>query len=249
MENILIPKYTLGEERAVNKQYRMIINQKRKYKRCKNWEKVKEIKKTTQMMASKDPMDPDFRRLYYIRYADDVLLGFSGSKKGAQEIKAELTTYLQTELKLQLSQDKTLITHARSEKARFLGYDVHALHDNTKHDSRGHRSINGAIGLRVPKDKMQAKMSKYMAKGKPTHRMELTIYSDYDIVSQYQSEFRGFVQYYTQAYNAYQMQDVKRVMELSLVKTLVCKHKLSMNKVFRRYRAVVETMCGRYRVL
>jgi hypothetical protein len=63
-----------------------------------------------------------------------------------------------------LCAEKTLITYARSERARFLGYEVEVLHADAKHDQRGQRIINGVMGLRVPRDKMQAKMSKESCK-------------------------------------------------------------------------------------
>jgi group II intron reverse transcriptase/maturase len=245
----LLPKHTVGKARAASKDYRAIMNQKYKYIKKGNWAKVKELEKIAYTMPSRDVFDANFKRLRYIRYADDWLIGISGSRKDAEEVKAYIATFLHTELKLELSQEKTLITHAKSEKARFLGYDVHTLHDDTKHDRRGHRSINEKIGLRVPRDKMQAKMSKYKAKGKPTHRAEYTIHSDFDIVSQFQSEFRGFAQFYLHAYNAHQMSVVKRTMELSLAKTLAWKHKTTSNKIYRKYMATVETKDGTYRVL
>jgi len=244
----LKPQHTTGKIRVINKEYQKMHNQIATCKQNKNWAKVKEFRKTLQSMPSKDPLDPDFKRLRFIRYADDWLVGIAGSRKDAEEVKDKIALYLQTELKLQLNQEKTLITHARTEKARFLGYDIHVLHDDAKHTGR-RRSINGKVGLRVPKDKMQLKMSRYMANGKPCHRAEIAFNSDYDIIRQYQTEFRGFVQYYTHAYNAHQMRVVKRTMELSLVKTLANKHKLSAKKVFKKYQTVAETRDGVYKVL
>jgi group II intron reverse transcriptase/maturase len=250
VERTLIPKYTTGKARADNKEYVAISNQRYKHQRHKNWAKAREFEKIAQKMPSLDPFDPTFKRLYYIRYADDVLLGLSGSKKEAEAVKSDIALYLQEMLKLQLNQEKTLITHAKkSERARFLGYDVHVLHADMKHDKNGRRTINGLIGLRVPREKMQRKMSRYKANGKPIHRAERMTNSDYDIISQYQTELRGFVQYYTRAYNAHQMDRVKRVMELSLAKTLASKYKISVNKVFRKYQVVVETRVGVYKVL
>ena len=69
-------------------------------------------------MPSGDPRDPGYRRLHYARYADDTLLGFTGPRAEAEEIKARLAAFLRDELKLELSQDKTLITHARTQAAR-----------------------------------------------------------------------------------------------------------------------------------
>jgi len=249
VEKQLLPKYCYGKERARNTQYQTISRQREKYKRYKDWQKVKELEKTMQKLPSQDSFDPNFRRLFYQRYADDWILGFSGNKREAQDIKTELSNYLQTELKLRLSEEKTLITHAKTDCARYLGYDLHVLHDNTKHDSRGRRCINSGIGLRVPKDKMVAKMRKYKKKNKPAHRAELLCLSDFDIVSKYQSELRGFVQYYSHAYNAHQMHAVKRVMEISLAKTLACKHKTTVNKIFKKHKVTAETRDGAYRVL
>jgi len=194
VERELKPQHTTGKSRVINKEYQMVQNQKATCKRNKNWVKFRELKKTLQTMSSKDPLDSDFKRLRFIRYADDWLVGIAGSRKDAEKVKDKIALYLQTELKLQLNQEKTLITHARTEKARFLGYDIHVMHDDDKHTG-GRRSINGKVGLRVPKEKMQLKMSRYMAKGKPCHRAEIAFNSDYDIIRQYQTEFRGFVQY------------------------------------------------------
>ncbi len=90
--------------------------------------------------SSVDTNDPDYRRLRYVRYADDFLLGFIGPREEAEEIKQQLGTFLQEDLKLELSQAKTLITHARTEAARFLGYEITALQDNPK---RILRNTNG----------------------------------------------------------------------------------------------------------
>ena len=81
----------------------------------------------------RDPCDPGYRRLRYVRYADDILLGFAGPKAEAEEIKRRLAQFLQEDLKLELSETKTLITHARTSAARFLGYEITTQHDNRMH--------------------------------------------------------------------------------------------------------------------
>ncbi|MFI5065445.1 MAG: reverse transcriptase, partial [Streptosporangiales bacterium] len=98
-----------------------------------------------------DPMDPGFRRLRYSRYADDHILGFIGPKAEAEEIKAKLAAFLRETLGLELSQAKTLISHARTQPARFLGYDIIVQHCDTKLTG-GCRAANGKIALRVPPD-------------------------------------------------------------------------------------------------
>jgi hypothetical protein len=78
-------------------------------------EEYKELRKQLQSMPSYDMTDPDFRRLRYVRYADDILLGFIGPKAEAQQIKAQLKSYLADTLKLELSAEKTLLTHVKTD--------------------------------------------------------------------------------------------------------------------------------------
>ena len=99
------------------------------------------------------------------------------------------------------------------------------------------RSINSAIGLRVPKDVIEEKCNRYMSKGKVKHRAELERVSDYEIIMTYQLEYRGIAEYYRLAHNMAQLIKLKWVMETSLTKTLAAKHKLSVPKVYKKYGA------------
>ena len=176
-------------------------------------------------MPSRDPEDPDFRRLWYVRYADDWLLGFSGPRHEAEEIKRRIGQFLRETLRLELSEAKTLITHARHHAARFLGYEVVALHADEKHDQRGQRIINGLVRLKVPNDVIVKQCRRYMRDGKAVHRPERLHDADFSIVSQYGAEYRGFVQYYLLAFNAHRLVRVHQVMRTSLLGTLANKHK------------------------
>ncbi len=97
---------------------------------------------------------------------------FTGPRQEAEQIKDEVGQYLREALKLELSPAKTLITHGRTHPARFLGYEIVVLHADHKHDQRGHRSINAAIGLKVPLDVIRAKCQPYLHHGKPIRRTE-----------------------------------------------------------------------------
>src|SRR5262249_34333617 len=173
------------------------------------------LNRQAQTLPSRDPQDPYFRRLWYCRYCDDFLLGFVGTKAEAQEIKGHLATFLREEWALELSEEKTLITHARDERAYFLGYEIPTLHADEKHDHRGQRCINGALGLRVPLAVIHTPCTKYLQGGKPRHLRQRVNDSAYSIVAQYQTEYRGVVQYYRMAYNPHQLQQLKRVTETS----------------------------------
>ena len=90
-------------------------------------------------------MDPGYRRLFYIRYADDQLLGFAGPKAEAEEIKARLAAFLRETLALELNASKTLITHARTRAARFLGYEITVQHsDHETHQRPADRPTAGS---------------------------------------------------------------------------------------------------------
>jgi hypothetical protein len=82
------------------------------------------LRQQLRRLPTQDPRDPGYRGLRYVRYADDILLGFAGPKAEAEEIKQRLAQFLREHLKLELSEDKTVITHARTGAARFLGYEI-----------------------------------------------------------------------------------------------------------------------------
>jgi hypothetical protein len=199
-------------------------------------------------MPSRAPNDPDFRRLKYIRYADDFLLSFAGPKEEAEAIKDNLQRFLQDELKLELSSTKTLITHARTERARFLGYEIGTYHADDKLTNH-RRSINGRIVLLVPRDVVTAKCAAYMARGEPIHQAQLLSESDYAIVNTFQLAYRGLVQYYILAQNIAALSKLHYTMQVALVKTLANKHKVSVPAIYRRHAARQITVTGTIKCL
>jgi hypothetical protein len=108
-----------------------------------------------------------------VRYADDWPLGFSGPKAEAEQ--------------------KTLITHAQTSAAKFLGYHIVSQHADDKLDRRGQRQVNEMVSLRVPREVIEQQCALYMKRGKPAQRAQLLDESDYPIVSKYQAEYRGIV--------------------------------------------------------
>ena len=243
IEQELIPQYTRGDSRALNPAYREIAIRLQNARRRGDRAAARDLKRQLRSLPSKDPMDPGYRRLRYCRYADDHILGFTGPKAEAEEIKAKLATFLRESLGLELNQDKTLITHARSQPARFLGYNVIVQHCDTKL-TNGARSANGRIALRVPPDVVKAQCARYRMHGKPWHRPRLQNLPDYDIVRIYGAEYRGVVNYYLLA------QDVGRLSKLrwhavtSMLKTLGAKHKSTVTQMAARHQAKVITGDG-----
>jgi group II intron reverse transcriptase/maturase len=243
VEQELIPQYTRGASRILNPEYREIANRLRNARRHGDRAQARELGKRLRGLPSRDPMDPGYRRLKYIRYADDQLLGFIGPKAEAEQIKARLARFLRETLGLELNQDKTLITHARTQPARFLGYDIIVQHCNTR-ITRGRRTANGIIALRVPPDVVKAQCAPYRQHGKPWHRPELQNLPDYDIVRIYGAEYRGVVNYYLLAQNVSYLRKLCWNAETSMLKTLAAKHKSTVTKMAARHKAKVITGDG-----
>ena len=244
VDKILIPAYTRGEKRAVNPPYQTLSNAILRERRQGDKERVRQLCKERQQLPSKDPHDPTYRRLRYVRYADDWLLGFAGPRHEAEEIKHTIGTWLHDNLTLTLSEEKTLITQASHQAARFLGYEIVNQQGNDQHDGSGRRSVNGAIALRVPQEVVEHRRAQYKRRGIVMPRPELLQDDDYSILVRYQQEYRGIVQYYALAQNVSWFGKLHWDMKVSLLKTLAWKHKSSVNALSRKYRATVQTPDG-----
>ncbi len=244
VENVLIPVHTRGTDRRDNREYTRLRNRMVYHRKMGHSSLAAELRKQMQQLPSRDPHDPDYRRLRYVRYADDFVLGYIGPKAEAQQVKESLETFLRDSLKLELSREKTLITHATSQAARFLGYELVNQQANDQFDPTGRRRVNGRIGLRVPAEVIEQHCQAYMRNGKPAHRSFLIHDDDYGIVARYQLEYRGVVQYYLLAYNVHHFGRLHKVMEMSLARTLAAKHKSTARKMRRQFKSVVETEHG-----
>jgi len=243
VEKVLIPEYTRGDSRAPNPEYREVEKQLARMRRRGDRPAVRALRKQRRTMPSKDPADPGFRRLRYMRYCDDHLLGFTGPKAEAEEIKIRLATFLRDDLKLELSQEKTLITHARTGAARFLGYEITIQHADHKVTGT-RRSVNGTVGLRVPRDVIKAKCSPFLKLGKPERRNQMVNEDDHTIVRTYGAEYRGLVEYYLLAGDVYRLNRLEGVMKTSMLKTLACKHDSTVTKMANRHKTTIATPYG-----
>jgi group II intron reverse transcriptase/maturase len=243
VERELIPEYTRGERRKANPEYTRREKQKGRARKRGDRAAARELRKQMRTLPTADPADPGYRRLKYTRYADDHILGFAGPKAEAEEIKAKLAQFLRETLGLELSDEKTLITHARTQPARFLGYHIIVQHSDTKL-TNGRRAVNGRIALRVPPDVVKAQSARYRQHGKPWHRSRLQNLTDYEIVRTYGAEYRGVVNYYLLAQNVCSLNALRWNAETSMLKTLSAKHNSTVTKMAARYRAKTQTGDG-----
>jgi group II intron reverse transcriptase/maturase len=244
VEQTLIPAYTREKTRRRHPEYSRLEHKARYYRRTGNLERAETLRKEMQQYPSVDPYDPEYRRLLYVRYADDFLLGLAGPRAEAEEIKEKLATFLQTTLKLTLAVEKTLITSAINSRARFLGYEIGVFKADRKFDDKQRRSINGRIGLYIPEDVIQTKRKRYLRDGKVMHRPELRNDSEYDIVTRYQWEYRGLVEYYGVAQNLRRLSHLRYTMETSLLKTIAGKNRTSLVKTLKHLKSKTQTPNG-----
>ncbi|MFI7704659.1 reverse transcriptase domain-containing protein [Nonomuraea sp. NPDC049480] len=243
VETVLIPQHSRGECRRPNPAYEETRHPLRQAQRRGDRANARELRRRRRDLPSRDPCDPGYRRLRYSRYADDHLLGLIGTKAEAEEIKDQLAAFLREELNLELSPDKTLITHARTRAARYLGYEIITQCNNTRL-TKGRRSVNGIIALRVPRDVIKAKCAPYLRRGKPWHRSGMQNLDDYDIVKAYGAEYRGIVQYYLLAIDVWRLNRLCWIARTSMLKTLAAKHQSSVTKMAARYTAKIQTPYG-----
>lgn len=209
---------------------------------------LREMKNAMYKLPSTIFCDEAFKRLQYVRYADDFIISVIGSKADAENIKSEIGRFLKEKLHLTLSADKTKITHG-SKRARFLGYDITISHDQTlKRQANGvkRRAYCGAIKLLVPHEKWEAKLREYKAirftkdvegkeHWKAIHRGGLINKPDIEILARYNSEVRGLYNYYCIAHNAHALGKFGGLMKHSMLRTFAGKYRTTARKIKERY--------------
>ncbi|MBU5439747.1 reverse transcriptase/maturase family protein [Tissierella sp. MSJ-40] len=261
-------KFDCGDRRKRNTAYRTaskrLCTARNKLKA--NWDNLTDeqrkeqqlqIKKLEQELLTHSPtisQDESYKRLVYVRYADDFLIGIIGSKEDAKFIKFTLTEFLNQKLKLRLSQEKTLITHSET-KVKFLGYEIKVKRDNSTKRINGslHRGHNLIPELYMPKsawekrlfDENIAFIDRKTGQWKAKARAELIFNDDLEIMMTYNTRIRGLYQYYQMAVNVCQLDKYKYFSEYSMYKTFGKKYKLSIGKVKNKF-CVKGKFCVRY---
>lgn len=248
-----------GEKRQYNTDYRRAKDRKNKLEKKLKTEVnvtvredlIRRIKDYSQEMQNAPcgmEMDEEYRRMKYVRYADDFLIGIVGSQIECEQIKANIMQFMSEKLKLELSAEKTLITHAQ-DRAKFLGHEVTIRNSNaTKRDKNGvlKRTFNRKVVLLLPREVVRMKLTGYNAvkivntsgkeDWKPKARTYMVGCKPEDILAQTNTEIRGFYNYYSMANNVSTL--CKRfgyIMEYSLYRTLAQKLNISVSKVIKKF--------------
>ena len=254
VEDVLIPKYTKGERRAANPDYERYSRSIADARKHGNQEEANRLDQARRQYPSQNTHDPNYRRLTYLRYADDFILGLIGSKEEAEAIKADLTAFLRDKLNLELSSQKTRITHARTEYATFLNYAVSIYQVDEKLSLRAQtktkiRSINGKVRLGIPYGLVDENTKRYQRNNKVVSEPTLTALSDANMIDLFQARFRGIADYYKYAIDRWRLGKLKYVMETALVKTLAQKYRKRVSQVYAKYRNTRTVNERQYKIL
>ena len=254
-----IRHFDMGTKRRPGKESNDLANERkrtvRKLKKVKDGTekaalvaRLKAIEQERAAFPSGDEMDGSYRRLKYIRYADDFILGVIGSKEDALRIKEDIKSFLSESLALELSEEKTLITHT-GKSAKFLGYEITVTRNNhQRRDVRGHlrRTYGKRVRLNVSMATLRDKLLEYGAMEiklrngkevwKPKCRSGLIFNDDLEILDRYNRETVGFCNYYLIANNCVVLHNFRYIMEYSMYKTFAGKYRSTVRKINKKYR-------------
>jgi RNA-directed DNA polymerase len=207
-----IAEFNTGKRRREPTEYTRLCSRRRRAKKqarqTGDWSTYKTLTEQMLNTPASDPLDQNFKRMYFCRYADDWLIGIIGSKADAQAVKVWLSEYLKAELKLELSPEKTVITNV-SDRVRFLGYDIKRWSGErrkkvrTKHGVVIKRTCTQHLALLLPNDKCAAFVKKYgrIQGWHGQSRSRLLHLSELEIMMTYNAEIRGFMNFYAMADN------------------------------------------------
>ena len=211
-------------------------------------QKKSELLKKVKLLKSKLRQTPCTSKtdkvMKYIRYADDFIIGVKGDKTDCERIKQQFSDFISENLKMELSEEKTLITHS-NQYARFLGYDVRVRRSQIVKPSGNclMRTMNGSVELNVPfADKIMPflfdkAIITQTHNGKIEHIARKYLYrcTNLEIVDTYNSELRGICNYYGIASNFSGLKYFAYLMEYSCLKTLAGKHKSTSKKIRAKF--------------
>ena len=242
--------YSEGKQKRINPAYHSLNTKRWKANKRGDSETAEKLLKQMQSMHALDPMDENFIRVKYVRYADDFLVCIIGSKLLAQEIKEKIACFMEQNLHLELSAEKTSITNLAENRIRFLGYEISKSHCDTKltKDTIGRkkRSVNGSIQLLVPGQVVRDKLKPFRKNGKPYPFVARNNYPVMDTISMYNAEIRGLYNYYCLATDvSTKIATFKYYHYYSMLKTIARKEKSTVGKVYKKYGIEVPRKLGK----
>ena len=244
--SFLMESFYRGKQRRTSPIYGRIQYEMRK---LNNTKELRALRRKLWKLDSKDPMDPNFRRLYYVRYVDDFVVGITGSRKDAINIQNKIRIFLKDSLKLTLNEKKAWINNFSKIPIKFLGAYIKGTWDAEKRIQNIVRNgmrykvrITGRVGLHAPIKELfeKATLNGFFKKKSNkfvSTRVGWLINLDHvDIIRYFNSVIRGNLNYYSFANNRNSLGSFIHGLKWSCARTLALKYKLRFaSKVFQKF--------------
>jgi len=244
--NKKIGEFETGKVRKVNREYHNMA-----YSRYKYTDPVKRalLLKKIMNMNPKDPSDPNFKRMFYTRYADDFVILLICSQIEAYTIRRTIKDFLKNKLGLELNLKKTSIINIK-KGFKFLGAEISRREQVIRKIKRDYgqsnlirRRVSRRLVMNAPlkeliKKLIENKMAKINHKANvlATSRKDLVNHSHYQILQFFNYRINGLLSFYSFAANFSQMRRVIWIIEQSCALTLALKYKLkTMRQVFIKF--------------
>lgn len=243
----IIERFEKGKKRSRNKEYDKITSRiQYLQKSSPGSPEIKDLAKRRRLVPSLDNFDPNFKRMMYLRYADDFVVLITGSLDEAKHTKHLIADILSKKCGLELSKDKTLIT-ATKEGFEFLGawcVKVTSLNAGLlKNKLRNPSKYRMRMRVEIPITKLVKRLvtNKFVVfdkynMPKATARKDLINFSHQEILAFYNNRIRGLTTFYSFASNLTSLRKVIMFLHLSCALTLALKYKLRTKKaVFNKF--------------
>ena len=224
----------IGRSRRKSSVYTSIQYQIQKLRNAEysleNGEQIHKLVRIRKSQPSVDMFDPKFRRVRYVRYADDFLVGITASLQFAKSVRDEIKQFLQETLHLRLNMDKTKTTHAHNEKAFFLGYFI----------QRGNKASRNKGNIRI-KANINGMVEKLCQNGMcngdsfPIGITQFITLPPEKLVNYGNQVLRGLINQAVGCINFHECARIQYIVQFSVAKTLARKYDISMKKVFKKF--------------
>ena len=239
-----------------NPRYKQISYQINKLaKKLKNTSKNTETYKTSlrelKLLKKKRNTIPSLAekhiQIEYVRYADGWIIGIAGDKSIANQLKVEVSEFLESHLKQSSHPNKTKLTDLRAGKAKFLGYEIYLPRIRAINADIGGRNFvlrrrtNHMLRFDIPIDSIIKKLDdrgyvKTLASGcRPISKSSYTPLEDTTIINHFKSVWLGIAIYYSGCTNISRLQYIHYLLHMSCAMTLAHRHRSSASKIFAKH--------------
>lgn len=228
-----------GDRPRLNSAYTALVSRAKRRRSSGNFEEYRRYLKLSRKLPSIDQYDPNYRKLQYVRYADDWVIGIRGTYAEAENIKTRISEFCHKQLKLRLSEEKTKITNLKRDKVFFLGTEIYRSRHQKYHAFKKRlRRSTKRLRINAPLRHIRGKLKHAgFIRGNLPHPKFVWMSLEHDkIIAMYNAVYRGFINYYSFSTNRSRLVSfVHFFLKFSCAKLLAAKFSTGVPKTFRRF--------------